>query len=330
MLRAAVGGGREHRMTHQDHPNAVVLIVALSASLTSCEKQDSSDAAHLSFVNPEDAVAALVAAVEANDLQLLQSMLGPGTQALLSSGDDAADRNARESFVRRYHAQHRFVTGGPDDLVLQVGEDQWPLPIPLVRQDGRWQFDGIAGVEELVSRRIGANELRTIDVMRGFVAAQEEYAAVARDGGAAGTYASRFRSEPGRHNGLYWEVASDEPPSPAGPLLAAAAAEGYADSNGMRAPYRGYVYRMLFAQGPSAPGGAREYVTSGRLTGGYALLAKPAVYGVSGVMTFIVNQDGIVWQRDLGEETARLAEAMKSFDPDETWTPIAPAIAPEE
>ena len=190
-----------------------------------------------------------------------------------------------------------------------------------MREQGRWRFDGAAGAEEIVTRRIGANELRTIDVMRSYVDAQNEYASTGHDGAAPGVYAQRLRSEAGKHNGLYWETAAGETLSPAGALLAAAADEGYGQTSG--APYHGYRYRTLPSQGSAANGGAHEYIVGGKQTGGFALLAYPAEYGASGVMTFMVNQDGIVWQRDLGEETAQLATSVQQFNPDETWTPIA-------
>jgi hypothetical protein len=293
---------------------------------TACAKRG---AEQLSFETPEAAVEALIASAEKGDVAELERLLGPETRELLSSGDDVADRAEREGFLRRYRARHRFVVGGPDVMVLQVGEDDWPLAIPLVREEEKWRFDGSAGADELILRRIGANELRTIDVMRGFVAAQEDYAAGEHDGVARGVYARRFRSTPGKHDGLYWEVAEGETPSPAGPFMAAAAEEGYAlegvnPQTGKRTPYHGYVYRMLMSQGPAASGGARGYLVNGKLTGGFAMLAIPETYGASGVMSFIVNQDGVVWQRDLGEDTARAAASIRQFDPDETWTPIAP------
>jgi hypothetical protein len=307
------------------------LAITCSAVITSlivwgCAKRG---AEQPSFDTPEAAVEALVAWAEKGDVAELGRLLGPGTEDLLSSGDEVADRAEREGFLKRYKVRHRLAVGGPDDIVLQVGEDDWPLPIPLVRQAGKWRFDGAAGADELVLRRIGANELRTIDVMRGFVAAQEDYAAEGRDGVAAGVYANRFRSTPGRHDGLYWEVSTGEPPSPAGPFMAAAAEEGYSleganQATGKRTPYHGYVYRMLLSQGPDASGGARNYLVNGKLTGGFAMLAIPETYGASGVMSFIVNQDGVVWQRDLGENTVQTAASIQEFDPDQTWTPIAP------
>jgi hypothetical protein len=292
------------------------------------------DAQQPSFETSEAAVEALVAAAEKTDVAELQRILGPGTEDLLESGDAIADRAEREGFLKRYHARHRLVVGGPADVVLQVGEDNWPLPIPLVREGDKWRFDGAAGADELLLRRIGANELRTIDVMRGFVVVQQDYAAKGHDGAVAGIYASRFRSTPGKQDGLFWEVSGDEPPSPAGPFLAAAAEEGYAleganEKTGKRTPYHGYVYRMLLSQGPAAHGGPRDYVVNGKLTGGFAMLAIPESYGVSGITSFIVNQDGVVWQRDLGENTAQVAQSIQRFDPDRSWTPIAPEHSPE-
>jgi hypothetical protein len=276
----------------------------------------------LSFETPEAAVAALIEALESQDAKGLERLLGPDTEALVSSGDEIADRAAREAFVARYRSSHRLVAGGPADLVLQVGADQWPLPIPLTRTGDRWRFDGAAGAQELLTRRIGANELRTIDVLRSFVGAQQEYASKGHDGAPAGLFAKRLRSDPGKENGLYWEARGDEPPSPAGPLLAAAAEEGYG-GGGAGAPYHGYLYRMLSSQGPAANGGERSYLVGDELRGGFGVLAYPAVYGVSGVTTFMVNHEGVVWQRDLGEKTAEAARALDRFDPDAQWTPLA-------
>jgi hypothetical protein len=276
------------------------------------------------FGTPEEAVDALVGAAASNDVTALQRLFGPGTEDLLSSGDDIADRAAREAFVTRYREGHELVAGGPNDIVLLVGEDDWPLPIPLVREAGRWQFDGAAGLEEGLLRRIGANELRAIDVMYGYVAAQEEYASAPRDGAAPGAYAQKLRSDPGTQNGLYWETEPGAPQSPAGPFLANATAEGYAPTASAPVPYHGYVFRTLLAQGPAANGGPREYIVDGAQTGGFAALAYPATYGASGVMTFIVNQDGVVWQRDFGDDTTAAATAITQFDPDDAWTPIAP------
>lgn len=303
---------------------ARLVIVATMVASMGCARRETDDANQLSFSSPDSATATLVAALENHDVVTLRRLLGPGTEGLLGTGDTASDRRDREAFLARYRVQHQLVAGGPDDVILQVGEDQWPLPVPLLRQNGRWHFDADAAAHELLARRIGADELRTIDVMRGYVAAQQEYASVGHDGDRPGVYARVMRSDPGRQNGLYWQVAAGQRPSPAGPFLAAAAAEGYAATAGANgpAPYHGYVYRMLFSQGPAAEGGGREYVVGGKLTGGFALLAYPADYGETGIQTFMVNQDGLVWQRDLGEKTAEVAAAITRFNPDSSWTPI--------
>jgi hypothetical protein len=313
-------------------PKNVLLVLALVWIVAGCARSDQGSsgqtAESLTFATPDEAVTALATAAEKHDVPELRRLFGPGTDDLLSSGDEVEDRRGREAFLQRYQASHQLVSGGSADLVvLQVGEDNWPLPIPLVRKNGRWYFDGAAGADELVRMRIGGNELRTIDVMYGYVAAQQEYAAKGHDGVPAGVYAQRLRSDPGKHNGLYWEVAASEPESPAGPALARATAEGYAkdgQQQGDRRPYHGYLYRPLLSQGPAATGGARDYVVNGKLTRGFAVIAYPADYGASGITTFIVNQDGLVWQRDLGENTEMEAAAITQFNPDSSWTPIPP------
>jgi len=273
------------------------------------------------FSTPEQAVSALVTALENNEIARVERLLG--TSGLLSSGDEIADGAARERFLARFRERNELVAGGPDDLVLQVGQDPWPLPIPLIRRDGIWSFDGPAGAEELVLRRIGRNELRAIRVMHGYVEAQQEYASTGHDGVDAGIYAQRVNSTPGKQDGLYWPTVTGESPSPLGPLIAAAAAEGYTGTN-PSGTYHGYHYRLLLAQGAAAPDGAREYLVDGKLQEGYALVAYPEKYGVSGIMTFIINQQGVVWQSDLGEQTTERAAAMRAFDPDAGWVPIPP------
>jgi hypothetical protein len=324
---AADDDAEEERVENVMKPSHTRLLITFCAAVFigyGCAKHEAAQTtAALSFDTPDAAVDALIDALEKHDKGDLQRVLGLKNNDLVDSGDAVADSSAREAFLEKYRSHHELVAGGPNDMVLQVGEDDWPLPIPLVRDNGRWRFDGEAGADELIFRRIGRNELRTIDVMRGFVDAQNEYASAGHDGAPAGVYAQRVRSSAGKHDGLYWEVPAGETPSPAGPFLAAAADEGYT-AGSARQSYHGYVYRMLLAQGPNANGGAREYIANGKLTGGFALLAYPDDYGNSGVMTFMVDQDGVVWQRDLGEDTAKLAAAIQSFDPDETWVPIAP------
>jgi len=308
---------------------AVTILLAALAALSGCARPAQNTTARtadpqVSFASPEEAIAALVAAGEEQDVARLHALLGPGTGVLLSSGDPVADRRAREAFLARYRARHELIADGPNDFALVLGEERLPFAIPLVRTDGRWFWDGAAGAPELVSRRIDANQRRTIEVLKSFVAAEEEYAAVGHDGAPPGLYAQKLRSTPGTRDGLYWDTAAGEPQSPASPLLAAAAAEGYSVGRGGGAPYHGYVFRLLTSQGPSAPGGARDYLANGKLTGGFAALAYPEVYGSSGVMTYMVSQDGVVWQRDLGPGSANAAAAVTQFDPDDTWAPVAP------
>ena len=297
----------------------VALLVGLSVA-AGCAKQPDADAG--GFKAPEDAVTALVAAMQKGDMAALQGLLGPGSEELLDSGDPVQDASDRADFLAAYAAKHALIDDGADRKVLVTGEDDWPMPVPIVKRDGRWWFDGEAGTDEMIYRRVGANELGAIDVSRGFVEAQLEYASEGRDGDPAGIYALKLISDEGLHNGLYWATADDEPPSPAGPFVAAAAEEGYRAGGADRTPYHGYYYRMLYAQGANANGGAREYFKDGLMTEGFALVAWPADYGSSGVQTFIVNRDGVVFQKDLGEDTATAVESIQSFDPDSTWIAI--------
>ena len=301
---------------------AIILGLALVAGCA--KKPEQPDG---SFATPEEAATAFVEKMKANDLGGLQALLGPGSEELLNSGDAVQDAGDRAEFLAAYAARHSFTDEGADRKILVVGEDDWPMPIPLVKTDGRWRFDGEAGVDELIYRRVGANELGAIDVCRGFVEAQIEYASEGRDGDPAGIYALKLVSDEGLQNGLYWPTAEGEPPSPAGPFVASAAAEGYRRVEGERMPYHGYYYRILYAQGPNANGGARDYFKDGLYTEGFALVAWPADYGTSAVMTFIVNQDGVVFQKDLGEDTATAVESIQTFDPDSSWVAV---VTPEE
>jgi hypothetical protein len=306
------------------HALRVALTLIGLAIATGCAKQPEQQAA-TGFASPEEAVAALVAALEKNDVAQLKTLLGPGSEELLQSGDPVQDSGDRAEFLAAYAAKKSIVDDGADRMLLVIGDQDWPMPVPLVKRDGRWAFDGEGGVDELIYRRVGANELGAIDVSRGFVSAQLEYAAEGRDGDPPGIYALKLISDEGLHNGLYWPTAEDEPASPAGPFVAAAADEGYRrGTDGARTPYHGYYYRMLYAQGANANGGARDYFKDGLLTEGFALIAWPADYGSSGVMTFIVNQDGVVFQKDLGDDTAAAVESIQAFDPDSSWTAVAP------
>jgi hypothetical protein len=273
------------------------------------------------FASPSEAVQALVEAVKAGDMEALASVLGPEGRDLISSGDAVADKQDRARFVRYYEASNKMERPTDTKAVLVIGQDQWPLPIPVVKEGETWRFDSAAGKEEVLSRRIGQNELDTIQVCLAYVDAQREYARVPREGDGLLTYAMRFRSDEGQKNGLYWPTKEGEALSPLGVLVANARAEGYSRkaSGGKPTPYHGYFYRILTAQGPDAPGGAYDYVVNGKMIGGFALVAHPAQYGVSGVMTFIVNNEGVVYQKDLGRDTETISRTMETYNPDSTW-----------
>lgn len=267
------------------------------------------------------AVAAFIAAVRANDEDALKQILGVRERELLSSGDATRDENARLKFLERYDQAHALIRKTPDRVILTVGQSAWPVPFPVVRDNGVWRVDASDGAQEIAYRRIGHNELDTIRVCKALYAAQKQYAATSHDGVPAGSYAQRFRSEPGTQNGLYWEVKEGESESPAGILVAEATSEGYdsAKRDGKPTPFHGYFYRILKAQGPHAIGGARDYVSEGKMTGGFAFVAYPAEYGNSGVMTFLVGRRGVVYQKDLGETTQEIAKGIAAYDPDSTW-----------
>jgi hypothetical protein len=277
--------------------------------------------AQRSFFSVAEATEALVAALRAGDRKALLAILGKEGQSLIGSGDPVADRRIRERFVAEYDEQHRFEAVG-SKVTLVVGRDDFPFAIPLVPDGRRWRFNTAAGKEEILNRRIGQNELNAIQVALAYVDAQREYYAQDPDGDGILHYAGAFESSPGKRDGLYWPTKPGEPQSPLGPFVAQARAEGYAKRSANPVPYWGYYYRILTAQGKDAPGGAYDYLAHGRLMGGFALVAYPARYGVSGVMTFIVNHEGVVYQKDLGPKTAALALAMREFNPDRTWTRI--------
>jgi Protein of unknown function (DUF2950) len=271
------------------------------------------------FGSPEDAVTALVGAAKAGDAKAMLAVLGPDGQAIVSSGDPVADGNTREKFVAAYDTKHSIELEGNGTQTLILGDDNWPFPIPLVNNAGKWQFDTKQGLDEILSRRIGRNELATIQVARAYVEAQNEYAELDPAGLGRGVYAQRIVSRPGKKDGLYWPTAEGEPGSPLGDLAAQASAEGY-KAGEKPIPFHGYYYRILTRQGADAPGGAYDYLVKGKLKGGFALIAVPAEYGNSGIMTFMVNQDGTVLQKDLGPNTTKLAAKIEAFVPDGGWT----------
>src|SRR5215470_4813221 len=270
------------------------------------------------FITPEDAVVALVDAAKSQDQKNLLTVLGPDGKAVVNSGDPVADANARETFVSAYDTKHELELEGDGSQTLIIGNDDWPFPIPLINKGGKWQFDTAAGLDEILRRRIGRNELSAIQVSLAYVQAQNEYAALDPGGLGAHVYAQRIVSRPGKKDGLYWPTAEGETPSPLGELAAKASAEGY-KAGAAPIPYHGYYYRILTRQGADAPGGAYDYLVNGKMIGGFALLAYPAEYGVTGVMTFIVNHEGVVYQKDLGRRTAEIAQKIDSFAPDATW-----------
>lgn len=274
------------------------------------------------FGSAGDAVLALYNAAKSNDQPALNSILGSNAGPILHTGDDVADKNMANDFIKRYDQMHRVVVEPDQTATLYIGADNWPLPIPIVKNSsGAWYFDTEAGAKEILFRRIGRNENDAIEILHTLVDAQREYASAPHDGNSAKLYAMKFVSDEGKQNGLYWKTGDNDPPSPIGPLLVGASGEGYAFKQGQQQPFHGYYYRLLTKQGPAAKGGARDYVVNGQLTRGFAFVAYPAEYRNSGVMTFIVNQDGVVYEKDLGQDTSSLAAAMTEFDPDKTWRP---------
>jgi hypothetical protein len=279
-------------------------------------------AAQKTFASPEEAVKAAVDAVGAHDRKALKSILGPDSERLLSSGDAVADRRTGEKFVALYKEGHKLEMAGEGKAILQVGKNEWPLPIPIVKQGDAWRFDTAAAREEIIDRRIGRNELLTIQTILAIADAQQDYAAKDRNGDGLIAYAQKFRSSPGKRDGLYWPAKAGEEQSPLGPLTAQAAGKGYKRSGDKPLPYHGYFFRILTGQGKGAPGGAYDYVVKKEMIGGFGLLAFPAKYGSSGVMSFITNHDGVVWQKDLGPQTASVAAKITRFDPSDGWTKV--------
>jgi hypothetical protein len=281
-------------------------------------------AAQKRFASPEAGITALVEAVKANDQPMLGGILGPHGKKLISSGDRVADQQNREAFIKAYSEANKLVFEGETQAVLVIGQDEWPMPVPLVKSPAGWRFDTAQGEKEILTRRIGRNELAAIQVCLAIVDAAHEYAALDVDGDRIPEYAPQFVSTPGKHDGLYWQTKADEPPSPLGPLLAAATREGYTDSvSKPLAPYHGYFYRILTKQGNNAPGGAQDYLIKGHMIGGFAVIAYPARYGVSGLMSFMVNQDGVVYEQNLGKNTAAIAAKINMFNPDASWRQTA-------
>lgn len=276
---------------------------------------------HRTFGSAEEAAKALVNAYKSGDRKATAEILGDKGRRLVSSGDPVIDHYERRWFLSLYEEGHEISFEGDDRAVLQLGRDEYPYPIPIVKKGKGWRFDASEGHEDLLSRRISKAELSALDVLLACVDAQRQYFRQDHDGDGVLEYARKFKSSPGQHDGLYWPEKPGEAPSPIAPLADAARKEGYKPTEeGKVTVYRGYFYKMLKAQGTNAPGGAREYVVNGKMTGGFALAAFPVRYGVSGILTFIVNQDGVVYQKDLGPQTVEIGTGMTVFDPDESWT----------
>jgi len=271
------------------------------------------------FATPEEAAKALASAAEAKNRQALRDLFGLDADDFVAA-DQVQMENDLEKFAEAYTAKHQLESRSETEKILEVGTDDWPFPIPLVQKDGRWYFDTNAGKDELLNRRIGRDELATLETVRAYVEAQREYASRDRMGDSVLQYAQKFASSPGKKDGLYWSPDLDGEISPLGPLVAEAYEEGYRKkSKDEPVPYHGYCFKILTRQGSHAPGGAYNYIINGRMIAGFALVAWPAQYGESGIMTFIVNQQGRVYQKDLGPKTDDLAPEMTTYDPDSTW-----------
>ena len=298
------------------HLGDLLQITALTLLLSGCvpARSTAQQKGQKTFSSPEEASQALIAAAQNNDEKAMLEILGPDGKQIVSSGDETQDAENRANFVKRYQQMHRFVKEPDGTVIMYIGAENWPAPIPLVSKGNVWYFDTAAGKKEILYRRVGRNEMSAIRVCQELVAAQKEYYASQHE------YAQQIFSDAGQHNGLYWKVADGEPQSPIGPLVAAAVAEGYVKGQaGPPTPYRGYLFHILTRQGKNAPGGAKSYIVNGKMTEGFAFIAYPAEYRSSGVMTFIVNQDGVVYQKDFGKKTESLGKALKEYNVDSKW-----------
>ncbi len=310
MVNHGVGGVKAVRL------GVVLAIVLLLPAATQGQQM---------FDTPQAALDGLKAAVQANDKEALKQIFGPQVDEL-KSGDPVQDAADMEGFAARLKSAARLEEAGSGQMTVLIGPEEHPFAVPIVRKDGKWFFDTTAGKEEVLNRRIGRNELGATSVCRAYVVAQREYYVDGDAGSGVPEYAQRIGSTPGKHDGLYWQTRADESPSPLGPLVAEAQGEGYSGqrsgSGGQPQPYHGYIYRILTRQGKKAPGGKYNYVINGHMVAGFALVAYPVSWGSSGMMTFLVGPAGKVYQKDLREKTAELAQKMKEFDPDDSWTPV--------
>jgi Protein of unknown function (DUF2950) len=323
MSHSTVGNRKVITGWHHNWVLSVCLLLGLGSAHAALAQQQGQK----TFSSAAEAADAFDAAVQNHDEAAMLAILGPSGQDLISSGDPVADKNRQDSFAAQYHASHQFAAAGDGRTFLYLGTENWPTPIPLRQSGSQWYFDTDYGKQEILYRRIGSNEIDAIKVCGAIADAQRDYYSTLHDGSSEHQYAQRFHSTAGTQDGLYWETkAGAQPESPLGPLVAEAAYEGYQHhTSGQPHPFHGYVYRILTSQGANAPGGARGYIVNGKMTGGFALVAYPVSYRASGVMTFIVDQGGQVYQKDLGVNTEQIASTIVSYDPDATWQPAGKA-----
>jgi Protein of unknown function (DUF2950) len=311
-------------MLRESHKIAVtvqLMLLTLLISLASCERAEKPSSKV--FASPDEAGSALLQAAKSGDQNALLAIFGPESKAIIFSGDAVQDQATIDAFVAGYGAMQRWRKMPDGSQVLLIGADNFAFPIPLKKNDaGQWAFDMAAGKEEILARRIGRNELAVIDVSGALAEAQAEYISQLHEGASTKQYALKFISDAGKQNGLYWESPEGQPKSPLGPLVAFASTEGYSAKPNSHTPFHGYYFHMLTKQGSHAPGGAKDYEVDGSLVNGFAFVAYPAEYGNSGVMTFIINHDGVLLQKDLGKTTAETAAAMTEFDPDDSWSQV--------
>ena len=299
---------------------AQFLLLMLVISLTACHKSEK--ASIRVFATPDAAANALVAAAKSGDQAELIAIFGPDSKELINSGDPVQDKNSGKAFVAGYEVMHRWRKLDEGAQMLLVGADNFPFPIPLKKNtSGQWFFDTVAGKDEVLNRRVGRNELAVMNICEAAADAEAEYFSQLHDGSTTKQYAQKFISDDGKHNGLYWASPEGQPPSPLGPLVAFATAEGYSKKSDAHVPFHGYYFRVLNGQSANAPGGAKNYVVDGKMVNGFAFVAYSAEYGNSGVMTFMIDQDGVLLEKDLGKSTTQTATAMTQFDPDPGWKP---------
>jgi DUF2950 family protein len=300
-----------------------VSIVALMIALASCDHKPGTPSAPKAFATPEEAGDAVFASAKSGNQDELRAIFGPDSKELLFSGDPVQDKNAIQAFTSAYTVMHRWRTMNDGSKTLLIGSDNFPMPIPIKKNaSGKWFFDTAAGKDELLNRRIGRNELAVVDVCNALVQAQMEYHKQTHDGATIPQYALKFISDPGKQNGLYWKSDNGQPESPLGPQVTLAVAQGYTGGSNGPTPFHGYYFRLLTGQTDKSPGGAKDYIVDGKMVNGFAFVAYPALYGDSGIMTFITNQDGLLLQKDLGKDTTQVASAMSRYDPDFGWDPV--------